>query len=154
MNVIFLDHFGVIIPYNKIEIDKYHVPSINDIKTATQSFDKNCVAVLNFILDVSNYDIVISSDWKKRYDINKLKNIYKESGIKKEPISLTPNINDKNIFTQREAEIKMWIDNYKPNKWIVIDDIFLNLDNFIWINNPSKGINNNVVINKIISIIN
>jgi hypothetical protein len=49
-------------------------------------WNKGCVEVFNEILDATNSEIVISSDWRFHWDLDELDKIFKVNGVKKSPI--------------------------------------------------------------------
>lgn len=123
MKVIFLDHQGVM--YLKE----------NTKPGMLSNFDHECVTALNEILNKTNAEIVISSDWKYWVKIEEMQKFYLDQGIIKSPISYTQTSNC------RSNEILIWLDNNTSvSKWIAIDDMDMrSLKNFIWITN-SNGI--------------
>ena len=145
-SAIFLDHWGTMVLADKHgrEHNKTDLPNISEMKIHGEliPFDKQAVNILNEIIEQTDCEIVVSSDWKRWCSLDKMREFYKEQGIIKEPIDYTPTIKGKNIFESRSLEIKSWLDNHNISKWVVIDDLYLGnyLTNFVWISRTDEGI--------------
>ncbi len=144
MKIIFLDIWGVLCLPDKHrrEHKKTDLPNIKEMKVHGKliPFNKEAVNVLNSIIEKADVEIVISSDWKKWCPLNEMKKFYKAQGIIKTPIDYTTNLNVKNLFERRSLEIKSWLNNHKVNNWVAVDDLYLNLDNFVWISKTDEGL--------------
>ena len=157
MKVLIVDHWGVLCLADKHnrEHNKTDLPNINEMHTHGKliDFDKESVNVLNSLIEQTDCDIVISSDWKKWCSLEKMKEFYKLQGIIKEPIDFTPTIKGKNIFESRALEIKSWLNTHKISNWVAIDDLYLGdyLTNFVWVSKTDEGIIQNGIKNKILS---
>lgn len=147
MKIIFLDHYGVIVTslVSKIR-NKDDFPSIEEIKTSKilDPFNADCVENLNDILSQTNCEIVITSDWTKSIPFDTICEFYLNQGIIKSPIGYIKN--GKNIRKSRVDGIKKWIIDNNIQKYVCVDDIYLDIDRFIWCRDPSIGINNNIKI--------
>jgi hypothetical protein len=92
-------------------------------------FNAKAVSILNEILDVTNAEIVISSDWKLHYKLEDLKEIFTEfAHIKKAPMDITPSVKFSNmqlLEENRAKEILEHVDKIKPYFWVAIDDLDL-----------------------------
>jgi len=154
VRVIFLDHFGVMCLANEHgRISKpYDLPRSYDIRILNgfDSFDKECVNILNYIITETDCEIVVSSDWKRWGDINDIIRFYKKQNIIKSPIGLTPYIKDSNIFSQRTKEISKWLELNKVTNWVAVDDLYLSLDNFVWISQTDLGLKQEGIKEKIL----
>lgn len=128
MNVIFLDHQGVMLLSS--------IPKYIDLNKICFNIDS--IKALNTILHKTDYEIVISSDWKRHFSLQELQEFYKKQGIIKIPIDVTPNIKEKNYIKQREEEILSWLYINKINNWLIIDDMKLNIEKFYHITNGLK----------------
>jgi hypothetical protein len=99
-------------------------------------FNQKAVNVFNEILEKTNADYVISSDWKDYYSLDDLKEIMVEyAKIIKPPIDVTITFSNKNLQLLemfRSKEILEHVDRIKPAKWVAVDD----LDLSFWI--PGK----------------
>ena len=81
MKILFLDHDGVICLARQWG-KRYTKKS----KKRGDIFDPFCtkaIKVLNNIIDETNCEIVVSSDWRLHCDLEYMKNLYLKRGIKK-----------------------------------------------------------------------
>lgn len=175
INVIFLDHDGVIcLP------DQWgkRIQGSEDINLLFDKFDLKAIKVLNKIIEKTNCEIVISSDWRLHCSLEKMQELYKVRGIIKYPIGYTTNKieipNDYTILPEieleqtRALEIQHYLksDNRIKN-WVAVDDLDLRknitnkkseliekrgwgLENFVWTNKFNEGIKQCGVFDKII----
>ena len=92
-------------------------------------FNIKAVSILNEILDKTNAEIIISSDWKLHYKFEDLKEIFTEfAHIKKAPIDITPCLphsNTRLLEENRAKEILAHVDKIKPYFWVAVDDFDL-----------------------------
>jgi hypothetical protein len=91
-------------------------------------FNKGCVDVFNEILDVTNADIVISSDWRIHWDLDELDKIFKLNGVVKSPIFGTIKNKRKmssELEDDRVYQINEWVKFNNPEKWVALDDMNL-----------------------------
>lgn len=131
--VIFLDHQGVLALDGK-------------------TFDNDCVEGLKELFKAHpNLDVVVSSDWKRRYSLSQLRNMYRNYGLK-EPIDCTPTVQ---ITTAagypkgRSDEILSWLEQNKSViGWACVDDLDMSpfLDKFVR-TDVKVGLRDNHVIN-------
>lgn len=125
MKILFLDHDGVIcLPNNwgsrfakKVKFD---------------DFDEEAVSVLNEIIDETDCEIVVSSDWRFHTTLKGLRELYKERGIKKLPISMTSTSKETHpsslIEKNRANEILRWVNDRVwdgSETWVAVDDLNL-----------------------------
>jgi hypothetical protein len=170
MKVLFLDHDGVICLTRQ-----WGKRNSKKAKKRGEFFDPFCpkaIKVLNEIINKTECEIVISSDWRLYKDLEYMKQMYKERGIIKSPISYTNSFSDRDediwketksykcpyaIYARvREKEIKDWLKN-KNNiaSWVAVDDLNMTkLENFVWTKRPSEGIKQTGIKEKIIKILN
>jgi hypothetical protein len=133
MNVIFLDHGGVL----------YLGEPFGD--KILRDFDVECVKVLNSIILETDCELVISSDWKTWTSIEQMSEFYKSQGILKSPIGFTDKFVEyydwNKLPNQRSFEIISWLETNDVDKWVVLDDLDMSnhIDNFIKID-PSIGL--------------
>lgn len=157
MNVIFLDHYGVMC-LAKEEVIRYKdsIPTTNELLLTKpfDNFDNKCVSVLNNIIKNTDIEIIISSDWKS--SIEKMSDFYKSQGIIKAPIGFTNKLKYSEIHINRSKEILSWVDANKVDRWLAIDDIYLGelINNFMWCNFVHKGISKDGMCESIISFFN
>jgi hypothetical protein len=135
-----MDHWGVLCLPKKHgrEHSKTDLPNVKEMRIhgSFDDFDKEAIIILNNIIIETDLEIVISSDWKRWCSLEEMKKFYKSQGIIKTPMDYTPLIKGVN----RALEIKEWLNNNKVNKWVAIDDMYLELDNFVWVSRTDEGI--------------
>jgi hypothetical protein len=165
MKVLFLDHDGVICL----------MPQWGKRKKFQTLFDPFCskaVKVLNEIIKATDCNIVVSSDWRLHCDINKMKSVYTNRNILKEPIGFTPVFSDMDedilettwsykdryqiAARVREKEIRQWLEiNPGVTSWVAVDDLSMHkLKCFVHTPYPSEGIKQTGVKEKIIKHLN
>jgi hypothetical protein len=101
-------------------------------------WNKKAVEIFNEILDATDAEIILSSDWKKHWTLEDLDKIFKANGVKKSPIAITGNhpasmsILDKNRASDIEAYLRdnKFIEGeaFKERatcSWVVIDDLYV-----------------------------
>lgn len=100
MKIIFTDIDGVLNPkWNK----KWH---------------NKCINEYNRIIEETGAKCVVSSSWRvNRRDVRLLQNVFIDQGIYVDVIGYTPILN-----AERGLEIKTWLDDYKVDKFIILDD--------------------------------
>jgi len=155
MKIIFLDIDGVL----SLNSD---YGKANDNKWGSYRFDQKAVAVLNFILQQTNAEIVLSSDWRTHYTLQEMREIFAHNFVLRGPIGFTTrskNYNGDNLENGRAEEIKAWIELHAwkdDTKWVAVDDLNM-LDqlypNFVWCPNSNEGIKQTGVKDKIIKIL-
>lgn len=143
-SIIFLDHHGVL-------CTKTYLSDKNEYR-----FDQNCVNVLNTILKkYPQLDIIISSDCNSWMTQEEVRAFYHEQGIVRQPLDFLSSSQTKLFLSdcakKRSNEILEWVNQHEIKEYIVIDDLELNLDNFIRIHDPTKGLQNDNI-NQIIEI--
>jgi hypothetical protein len=153
--ILFLDHDGVIcLPDNWGSRFKKNAKF--------DDFDKKAIKVLNQIIDETNCEIVVSSDWRYKATLDQLQELYTERGIKTSPISVTymPNLPPSSLLErQRAGEIDMWVTENLTDgdSWVVVDDLDMRYflkDNFVWTPRYLEGIKQTGIKEKIIKILN
>lgn len=151
MKVIFLDHDGVIClstewgsRFKKQQkAGKKLSQSITSLPIAARfdNFNKKAIKTLNEILEKTEAEIVVSSDWKRWADVEELGEYYESQGIIKKPISITPNLGqcswyidtypcgfpwnrEWNSEMTRVIEIKQYLyDHPEITRWVSVDDL-------------------------------
>ncbi len=193
MKVIFLDHDGVICLSTewggrykkqkkwggrKLSMTSHEIP----VEYRFDNFNKKAVKVLNEILEKTNAEIVVSSDWKKHANLEEIGHYYESQGISKKPISFTPDLkhctNHDETFQwirqwtseqSRSLEIKQYLTNHPEiTKWVAIDDLNMGktglyygmefdhdwgLENFVWTPKENEGIKQLGLKDKVIKIL-
>ena len=130
MKVLFLDHDGVIClstEWGSRLKNKEGLDSIFD------RFNDKSIKVLNQIIEETDCEIVISSDWRFHATLERMRDLYAIRGIKKLPIDYTPsaisNMNklwssNSNPSETRSYEIKEWLSEHpEVTHWVAVDDM-------------------------------
>lgn len=142
-SILFLDIDGVIATDNCYSLDG---PILSDLDLKMPyEWNKNCCAALNELLDITDCKIVLSSDWRKFYGFDEIIAMFQYYNINHkcllgfteqfEVIKMSES--GSNIRTR---EIESWINRHKIEKFCVIDDMSLSVDNFVHITDTSKGL--------------
>jgi hypothetical protein len=160
MNVIFLDNDGVICLNNnwgsrrkkqekwgglKLSMTTREIP----LEYRFDNFDSKAVKVLNEILQETNAEIVVSSDWRLYATLEELGDYYESQGIIKRPIGVTDvfhfsNWRDEGFVPddenfswsrndyreqERHFEIMRYLGNYPSiENWVAIDDLNMGIN--------------------------
>lgn len=99
-------------------------------------FDPRCVRWLDSLIKRTDAKIVMSSDWRKS-GILSVQKLWEHRNLPSEIIDITP-IHSDGI---RENEILESVEKLKPEKWVAIDDITLDLKNNFVNTDFSVGLN-------------
>lgn len=142
MNILFLDIDDVLAHWNQF-YGKQHESPIGPI----YKMDSKSVKVLNEILIQVRCEIVISSDWKRSFDLNELKWYFAWNNVLQLPYDVTENIG----YERKTDEITRYVKKHKPDKWVAIDDLHLGVDNFVHCKKTNEGIKQSGIKEKIIS---
>ncbi|MCK9446491.1 HAD domain-containing protein [bacterium] len=113
-----------------------------------QKFNSKAVNIYNQILKETNALPIITSDWRFKFTLSQLQEIFKEWAlIETLPIDTIPEISNTigmNNDELRANEILLHIKKYNPKSWVVIDDInlskWIDKDHFVHLSRPSEGI--------------
>lgn len=181
MKVIFLDHDGVICLANnwgsrsrKRKDGVYSgrlnpEDTIRPVEYRFDNFDHKAVGVLNSILEKTDAEIVVSSDWKNFATVSEMGEYYESKGIIKKPIDFTSNILEKDYSEfpwcdkvepeqTRSLEILEWLEKHpEVTHWVAVDDLDMSeindwgLKNFVLTPKSMEGIKQNGIADKIIS---
>jgi hypothetical protein len=146
MRVIFLDHDGVIClatewggRFKKQRKEgrklSQSVMSLS-VDARFDNFNKKAINILNEILEETNAEIVISSDWKRWATVEEMGEYYESQGIKKKPIGFTKKVMDCEVpenfvwsrhwelEQERSLEILQYLkDNPQITHWVAVDDL-------------------------------
>jgi hypothetical protein len=101
MRILFLDIDGVICTTSCYGIGKNN-------KWGTYMFDSKCVALLNFIIQETGAEIILSSDWRNQHTLSEMREIFAHNGVIRGPIGYTPSLksyNGMNLEGGRADEI-------------------------------------------------
>lgn len=167
MKVIFLDHDGVMVTSNQFgsrftkqrkHRRKGMKSSDLDVNLRFDNFDRKAVSILNEIIQKTDAEIVVSSDWKKHSSLNEMKEFYKQQGVIKSPVSFTPDVNKTKLTQSLEdvrcVEIKEYLTDNNVESWVCVDDLNLfSLTNFVHCPRVSEGIKQTGVKDRILSFI-
>ena len=151
MKVIFLDHDGVICLSNnwggRMKKQKKYGRKLSQgvlempVDVRFDDFDKKAIDTLNEILEETNAEIVVSSDWKRWATVEEMGEYYESQGLKKKPIDFTPNLGQCTWYIDaypagfiwspsweleqnRIIEIKQYlVDHPEITNWVSIDDL-------------------------------
>ena len=177
--VIFLDNDGVIcLAHNWGSRFKKQKRSIAEtvadkdlpVELRFDNFDQKAIKVLNQIIEQTDAEIVISSDWRTWATLEELGEFYLSQGIIKKPIALTPLMKDfddssfqlfwykKWLERIRILEIQEWLKNNPVDKWVAIDDLNMSpqanggygLENFVLTPRSTEGIKQSGIKEKIL----
>lgn len=157
MKILFLDLDGVMVPVfgckgNDLAISK-------DNQWDVEPFSKLAVKILNEIIEKTDCEIILSSDWRNHFTLSEIWDIFFANGVIKAPIGFTGNSKmytaDK-LEIGRETEIQEWIDAHGIKQWCAVDDLNLSgLGNrFIHCKTPQMGIKQCSIKEKIINVLN
>jgi hypothetical protein len=128
MKIIFLDIDGVLATTKQFWLNSTNFRKKNEWAMELKvpyPFDNKCVNVFNEILESTNTEIVLSSDWRKHWDLKELDIIFKHNKVNKSPIDITPldPISFSNGDLNRYHEIMEYIRKNDVKNWVVIDDL-------------------------------
>ncbi len=146
MKVIFLDHDGVICLSSEFggrfkkqrEAKRKLSQSIESLPVFARfdDFNKKAIVILNEILEETNAEIVVSSDWKRWASVEEMGEYYESQGIKKKPIGFTKKVMDCEVpenfvwsprfelEQERSLEILQYLrDNPQITHWVAVDDL-------------------------------
>jgi len=158
MKVIFLDNDGVICLSNnwgsrlkkqkewggmKLSMRGREIP----LEYRFDNFDQKAVKVLNEILEQTDAEIVVSSDWRFHATHEELGDYYESQGIIKRPYSITDRFHHRDwveegivgedfpwsriddLEQQRYFEIMRWLSkNPSVTHWVAIDDLNMGMN--------------------------
>ena len=145
MKVLFLDHYGVMCRAKPGTIrTKTSLPTGDELngRLPWEPFDPACVATLNDILATTLADIVIASDWKHSKNLIDIGDFYAAHGVIKRPIDVTSDVNGdfEHYAMRRTAEIQTWLTHHDATAWCAVDDLWMDLDCFVWAQDPHSAI--------------
>ena len=161
MKVLFLDIDGVMV----LDPHRGKNKGVHD----HDAFFKPSIAALNQIIKSTHCEIVISSGWRRFYDLEQMQEIFQWNGIEKHPISFVQDYegNEKELPLPLGKEIEMlrcrevlsWLKAHDANgrfSWCAVDDMDLSfgLDKFVRCPDIVFGLSYRGVAEKIIFILN
>lgn len=123
MKVLFLDHDGVIClaaQWGSRFKNKEGLDSVFD------RFDPKAIRILNEIIEKTDCEIVISSDWRFHATLEQMQELYRIRGIKKVPIDYTRDFSStlEKAAESRSWEILDWVKAHpEVTHWVAVDDL-------------------------------
>lgn len=145
--IIFLDHDGVMVTDNDFAIKKSN-------RFDAMPFSRTAVSVLNEIIFETGAEIVVSSDWKYYFSLDRMREWYVVNGVCKLPIGFTassPNYTGDKLG--RSEEILSWVKLHRVRRWVAIDDLDMSpylRGHFVHCNRHYEGIRKQGVKEKVI----
>jgi hypothetical protein len=128
MKIIFLDIDGVLATNNEFMRNRKKFwekhPAMAELNVP-YPWNEEAVQVFNQILDETDAEIVLSSDWKLHWNLDELKSIFTWNKVKKYPIGVTEDIfiGSGNLEMTRAGEIGEYILLHDIKNYVVIDDL-------------------------------
>ena len=125
--IIFLDIDGVLATHKQYMMNRdrfyYNYEWASDLNVP-YPYDEKCVKVFNEILEKTGADIVLSSDWRLRWNLEELDKIFKANNIIKSPIDITEHFPYSGIQLERwrAGEIESYIKKNNLQKLTSIQD--------------------------------
>lgn len=132
MKTIFLDIDGVLATHKEfMRIRHSFHKKYNNAKELNipYPFNSGCVKILNEILDETNAQIILSSDWRNHWNLEELDKIFKFNGVIKSPIDVTGNhpVSFGNLEKNRINEIKKYYEKHDVGSYVIIDDLHMDI---------------------------
>ena len=133
--ILFLDHDGVMCLATDSEYYSW--------RGKLYRFNTKAVKVLNEIIELTDCNIVVTSDWRHDISLEELQEYYKDMGVIKCPIAVTGF--ERYALGQKEfarcEEINKFIEEHNVERYCVVDDMKLELvHNFVWTWKVAEGI--------------
>jgi len=161
MTTIFLDIDGVITTNREMMQNQMKFwlknPDAKELRIP-YNFNKKCVQILNEILQETECQIVLSSDWRHHWTLDELDKIFKWNKVIQSPIDVTGNYpkSFKNLEEDRANEIDLYIEEHNIKNFVILDDLplspHLKNNNFI-ICKDTEGLKQTNHKNKILNLI-
>jgi hypothetical protein len=143
MKVIFLDIDGVIATDNSFRSKKFLIDKVQ----MPYKWDEKCVESLKHILEQTQANIVLTSDWRLYYPLEEMKTIFKYYGLPSDKlIDYTLNFRKLSSYNYegiRCSEIEKYLleSKHDIDNWVAVDDMNLSeLSNFVHVVDTWVGI--------------
>jgi hypothetical protein len=143
------------------------------VEVRFDDFDKKAIKVLNEILEETESEIVVSSDWRCHATLEELGEYFLSQGILKKPVGVTkllgqcnqpenyPWLRKWDVEQSRSLEILQYLfDHPEVSQWVAVDDLDMGkngeewkdwgLDNFVLTPSRTEGIKQSGIKEKII----
>ena len=127
-------------------------------------FDEKCVKVFNEILSKTDPVIILSSDWKLRYNLEIMNEIFKWNAVNAVVTDITDNlwgVKFKSVAQLQDCradEILKYVHENQIENWLAIDDLDLSpwIDEQHFVRTPraNEGIKQSGIKDKILNILN
>lgn len=123
-------------------------------------FDEKCVKVFNTIIEKVNPIIILSSDWKDRYTIAQMNEIFEWNGVNTVVSDITSSswgvmfTSMQQLEECRSYEINVYANRYELTNWVAVDDLNLKLwipERFVHCTRANEGIKQSNVKEKILN---
>jgi len=125
-------------------------------------FDKDCVKIFNEILELSDAEIILSSDWKLFWNLENLNIIFKKNGVIKSPIDITENFTVSidswvGLEKNRASQIHEYIERNGIEDFIILDDLDIKkymdpkYDDNIFLTRSKEGLKQSMLKTKILN---
>ena len=124
-------------------------------------FDPGCVKIFNEILEKTGATIILSSDWKKFWNLEKLRIIFEKNGIIDFPIDVTSDFIASmdswvGLEKNRATQINEYITTHNLENFVVFDDLDVKkysnpaYDDRMFLTRSSEGLKQSELKNKIL----
>lgn len=92
-------------------------------------FNSGCVKILNSILEETDTQIVLSSDWRHHWDLEELDKIFKFNNLIKSPVAVTGNhpVSFGNLEKNRVNEIEKFRKSNDVGSFVIVDDLRMDI---------------------------
>jgi hypothetical protein len=162
--IIFLDIDGVLSTQKQFSMNRDKFQKKNEWAyehNVPYPFDKKCVEVLNEILDETDAEIILTSDWRHHWDLIRLHEIFKNNGVIRSPRMVTKNapVSFGNLEKNRAHEIDLFLKDFNFVNYVIIDDLNVGKylesknDKFV-LTKDTQGLKENNIKTKILKILN
>lgn len=160
MKVLFLDHDGVMCLTSEQDTRFEHATGLDSVY---DQFNLRAIETLNEIIDETDCEIVVSSDWRHTSSLTEMRELYSLRGIRKMPIGFTDHVpgSVQELESTRAQEIKKWLSIHDPKgnrlRWCAIDDLDMSpwlKENFVLTIDSRKGITQKGIKDKVLKILN
>ena len=154
MKVLFLDNDGVIClsynwggrtkkwaKYRSENPDSSREKKDAPVSVRFDDFDKKAIRILNEIIEETECEIVVSSDWRLHATLEELGYYYMKQGMIKKPIAVTDIFKDifpkewnafrfrADLELERSMEINHWLENHpEVTHWVAVDDLNMSVE--------------------------